>query len=113
MTFKEIRKQTKEELKIIAFDIRTGKFFRKPARREVGVTTDEQFKVFNSLDYNRHVYRHKHIAYCELFNGTVRTAIEVPRENNKPNNKLIDIYKKEWTVQIDVVEETNEELEAA
>ena len=113
MTFKEIKKQTKEELKDIAFDIKTGKFFRKPARREIGVTSDEQFKAFNSLDYNRHVYRHRHIAYCEFFNGTLRTEIENPREYNKPNQKLIDGYKNKWVDQIDVVEETNEELEAA
>jgi hypothetical protein len=48
-----------------------------------------------------------------MFNGTVRTAIEMPREFNKPNQKLIDKYKKDWTDQIDVVEETEDELEAA
>jgi hypothetical protein len=45
-----------------------------------------------------YIFRHFHIAYCEL-RGKSRDQIEVPRENNEPNEKLIREIKEKyaWT----------------
>jgi len=45
-------------------------------------------------------FRHQHIAYCEL-RGRTRDQIEVPREDNKPDQDWIDRLKKEWSTKID------------
>lgn len=45
-------------------------------------------------------FRHHHIAYCEL-RGRTREQIELPADDNKPDNKWIDQIKTEWLEKID------------
>jgi len=40
------------------------------------------------------IFRHQHIAYCEL-RGRKRKQIEIPREDNEPDEDWIDRIKKE------------------
>ena len=49
--------------------------------------------------YDSYIFRHNHIVYCEL-RGRKREEIEIPRENNKPNESLIDSTKKMWLSRI-------------
>jgi len=38
-------------------------------------------------------FRHRHIAYCQLFNNTPYSAIEVPAEGNEPDLELVEKWK--------------------
>lgn len=49
----------------------------------------------DELDVDSYIFRHNHIAYCEL-RGRKREQIEMPREGNEPSETLIDKVKKEW-----------------
>ncbi len=51
-------------------------------------------------DWDSVVFRHQHIAYCEL-RGRQRIKIEKPADNNKPNDTWIDTIKEELTKQIE------------
>ncbi len=94
MTYKELKQQTKDELKILAVAIKKGKFARKPKNSNGN-------GYLEALFWNRINYRHKHIAYCEFFNNTPYEQIEQPRADNKPNRNKIDSYKKEWAELLD------------
>jgi len=96
MTYKELKLQIKEELKVLAQAIKQGKTARKPKNRN-----EENYGFYNALYWNKINYRHKHIAYCEFFNNTPYEQIEQPRSNNKPNRSKIDSYKNEWTELLD------------
>ena len=111
MTFKELKKQIKEEQKELARKIRRGKHLRKPDNR-VDLTKEDKelyltnyyktvyyddFKV-RSLCRN---YRHKHIAYCHFFNNTMYSLIENPRSDNKRNQDIIDHYIEGWKKELD------------
>jgi hypothetical protein len=77
MTFKELKKQIKEEQKQLASEIRAMKGERKSS----------QYGYVSGLDYARDEYRHKHIAYCQFFNHTPYEKIELtcheaPRKSN-------------------------------
>lgn len=89
---KELLKM-KEELKELAIHIRNGKSGRKPRFRN-----ESNKKDWASLEYNKHHFRHLHIAYCTI-RGRSREEIEQPRWYNKPNeyliNKIIDRYNAE------------------
>ena len=51
---------------------------------------------WNLISFKRH-WRHRHIAYC-LMKGTAIEKIENHvREDNEPNQKLIDKYREEFT----------------
>ena len=91
MTYKELKKHIKDEQKVLAEAIKKGKFARKPSNR-----TANNIGYHDSLFWNRINYRHKHIAYCEMFNRKKYSEIEQPRHNNKPNRRKIDGYKTEW-----------------
>lgn len=59
----------------------------------------EANSIHINLSYNdSQKYRCYHIAYCEL-RGKTREQIEIPRENNLPNQYTIDKIKQEyaWT----------------
>jgi len=113
MTFKELKKQIKEELKARAHDIKIGKPLRKPSNR-TAETPKSHFKAWDALWSNQRMFRHQHIAYCEYFNKTPRSMIEMPDIYNKPSQKMIDKFKMKWmAIKLDKVEEKNEELEAA
>ncbi len=71
----------KEELKVLAREIRTKKSQRKlvPNGQVKGLYSDQE------------EFRHKHIAYCML-HGTLYEHIEQPKENNKPCLESIEHY---------------------
>jgi len=88
----------KEELKEIAATIKTLKGGRKPSNFNPNIHGD-----LWKLGMIRNDYRHKHIAYCEL-RGRKREVIEIPRDNNKPNETVIDRIKNKWKILIDEYE---------
>ena len=107
MTYKDLKKKIKEEQKALALEIRRGKFLRKPDNR--GDITEDDKDLYYSydgfscwkVDNLSNEYRHKHIAYCILFNNTPYGLIESPRDDNKASTSTIDFYKKEWEDQLD------------
>jgi len=74
--------------------IREFKLCRKPKNRAENPTLQ---KLFDSglwnLDRIRWEYRHVHIAYCEI-RGKERTQIEIPRDDNLPNEDKISSIKE-------------------
>jgi len=56
--------------------------------QRLGSAWRSQLKLLES----KRDFRHKHIAYCEL-RGTPRDLIEKPRNNNKPNEDIIQRIK--------------------
>ena len=82
----------KEELKQLAADIRNGKLGRKPKFRN-----NNNYNDWDNLSYNRFSFRHNHIAYCTI-RGRSRQEIEVPRDDNLPNegyiNSIIETYNE-------------------
>jgi len=72
--------KVKEELKKAAVNLRETKPKRRPS---------------NNLDYEVYLmkcsFRHKHIAYC-LLRGTPMELIETPRDDNQPNESIINDY---------------------
>ncbi len=58
-------------------------------------------------DYDSYVFRHNHIAYCEI-RGRERSQIEVPRDGNEPSEHLIESLKKTWISKISAWREENE-----
>ncbi len=96
MTKKQLKLQIKTELKSLAKDIRTGKGLRKPKNQ-----TGKDLSKLSRLEWNRDSYRHKHIAYCSMFNNTPYHMIECPRDDNKPSKYTLESYKKEWEGLID------------
>jgi len=114
MTFKELKRKVKEEQKSLALKIKRGKFLRKPTHWE-DITKDEQscflysddngtcyFKAWE-VDRLSYEYRHRHIAYCNLFNRTPYERIESPDKYHRPNTKRIKLYKKEWEGQFEQI----------
>jgi len=91
MTKKQLKLQIKTELKSLAQKIRDQKGKRKQV----------QYGYVSGLKRNRDSYRHKHIAYCSMFNNTPYHMIECPRDDNKPSKYTLESYKKEWEGLID------------
>lgn len=83
----------KKELKGLAKCIRNGKSGRKPRLR-----TEDNRIDWNRLIRNKSTFRHLHIAYC-VIRGRSRQEIEMPREDNLPNeyyiNSIIETYNEE------------------
>lgn len=109
MTYKDLKNKIKEAQKILALQIRRGKFLRKPDNR-IDITENDKNLYYSKWDNDfscwkvenlSDEYRHKHIGYCNLFNNTSYELIESPRDNNKPNTSAIDSYKNEWKGQLD------------
>ena len=113
MTFKELKHKIKEEQKQLAQKIRRGKYLRKPDRREDMTADDKRFYFYKGYNNNLYFYdqgrvedlsseyRHIHIMYCHMFNGTPYDKIEQPRDENGPNGSLLDSFKKQWECEID------------
>jgi hypothetical protein len=80
----------KDELKILAKDLRLWKSRRKQGKRDGYSLWD----IEGQVAWRKHDARHKHIAYCEL-RGRERHEIEVPRDDNFPNENLIEEIKRE------------------
>jgi hypothetical protein len=107
MTYKELKNKIKEEQKTLALQIRRGKYLRKPSHR-VDITKDDKKLFYSNNDFHAwkidqlsSEYRHKHIAYCLMFNNTPYHLIEQPQEQNKPYKSKLESYKKEWEGKID------------
>lgn len=66
-----------------------------------------KIKGEEGTEYDSYLFRHYHIAYCEL-RGTSRGDIENPRSGNEPNETLVERYKKEWLVKINAWRSENE-----
>ena len=79
-------KAVKAYLKELALDIRKMKNSRK----------EYTFGHVPGLDEARHEYRHLHIAYCE-FRGRERDQIESPKDDNLPNEALVQEYRDKIT----------------
>lgn len=81
--------------------IREYKLCRKPKNRVENPTLQ---KLFDSglwkLDRLRYEYRLTHIAYCEV-RGKERSEIEIPREDNLPNEIEIAKIKNSILQQIE------------
>lgn len=98
MTFKELKKQIKEEQKQLASEIRAMKGKRKSS----------SCGYVSGLDYARDEYRHKHIAYCQFFNHTPYEKIELTC-HEKPRKGNINSHMTVWESSIEKVEETVDE----
>ena len=102
MTYKELKNKIKEEQKILALQIRRGKYLRKPDHRVDITKDDKKLYYYGSIFATWNIerlsweYRHKHIAYCKMFHNTPYGMIEDPKEDNKPNKKQIEKYENEW-----------------
>jgi len=113
MTFKELKHKIKEEQKQLAQKIRRGKYLRKPDRREDMTADDKRFYFYKGYNNNLYFYdqgrvedlsseyRHIHIMYCHMFNGTPYDKIEQPRDENGPSGSLLDSIQKQWECEID------------
>ena len=64
---------------------------------------DELSNILWDLYKVRNEFRHTHIAYCEI-RGKTREQIEIPREDNKPNEDKITRTKEEITRRIEEYE---------
>ena len=109
MTTEEIHrhkllKGVKEELKVIARNIRSDKALRKPFALKASGDLRHAWTIESHIARNRDSFRVLHIAYCE-FRGRTRAEIEKPRidVNGFPrwlNERKIKDYKKSWTKHI-------------
>lgn len=86
----EIKNQQKER----GFTIRKFKNERKGIKTE-----DELSNTLWNLYKLRYEFRHNHIAYCEV-RGKTRKQIEIPREDNQPNETQITEIKEKITGRI-------------
>ncbi len=85
------RLELKEMLKSWAKQIRHLKSTRKQGKREGRSLQDIEFDIYKL----KREFRHHHIACCEM-RGRTRLQIEVPSDNNKPNEDYITKIKEEW-----------------
>jgi hypothetical protein len=99
MTFKELKLKIKEEQKLLAQQIKLGKPLRKPRIREQA--DHGSMAAYEHLWYNQADYRHRHIIYCHMFNGTPYDKIERPRDNHKPSSYQLEKIRKDWESQLD------------
>lgn len=98
MTFKELKKQIKEEQKELAQKIRLCKPLRKPSNRANASEKTRSLCRYNEYSWE---YRHKHIVYCQFFNNTPYEKIESKvGSDNSPSQSLLDKYKIDWKAKI-------------
>ena len=101
MTYKELKKQIKEEQKQLAQKIRLCKPLRKPSNRAKASEKTRSLCRYNNYSWE---YRHRHIVYCQLFNNTPYERIESKvGSDNTPSQLLLDKIKIEWLAKIDEV----------
>lgn len=96
MTYKELKSKIKEEQKSLARKIRNGKVGRKPSKR-----TSDNANDYDNLFWNRIDYRHNHIIYCHMFNGTPYERIENPKDGNSPSAHRLESIRKKWEGELD------------
>lgn len=95
MTYRDLKLKIKNEQKTLAQQIKNGKSGRKPTNRN-----DENYNDWDNLVWNKWIYRHIHIGYCEFFNHTPYEKIE-GFSHVSPDRRRIDNYKNEWEGQLD------------
>ncbi len=83
---KVVKEVIKEEQKGLAKEIREMKNSRKESR----------YGYIYGLDYSSDEYRHRHIAYCRLFNGTPYFLIE-SNPDEPVEEKFYSDYVAEWS----------------
>jgi hypothetical protein len=86
------RLELKNYLKELAVEIREYKDKHKEVQRQ---NKGGGSKYIGEIYHRQYLYRHHHIAYSEL-RGKTREQIEKPKENNKPNEKVIEKIKKDY-----------------
>jgi len=92
----KVMKDIKEQLKGWAIEIRKLKNTRKIDKRGERHLWEIEADIFK-LKWR---FRHYHISCCEL-RGRSRDRIERPRENNLPDQKLIDSIKNDIQERLD------------
>ena len=89
----------KEELKQLAKNIRRARNKFKDNQRKFSkniIGYDDLFDgSLRELYKCKYEFRHKHIVYCQL-RGRRREQIEVPREDNRPNETYIEELTKAY-----------------
>lgn len=111
MNYKKLKCKIKEEQKLLAIEIRRGKYLRKPSHWE-GHTEEEEDQLFSTYDGETffkywkieslsYKYRHRHIAYCTMFNRTPYEKIETPKNGNSADKRTIENCKKQWVSHLD------------
>lgn len=91
-TFRKEILKLKEELKTKAIAITLNKNAMRNNQRNGKDCWKEQCEVIRL----KYLFRHKHIAYCEL-RGRTREQIEpVVREGNDPDETLIQSFKEKF-----------------
>lgn len=99
MTYKDLKNKIKEEQKALAHKIRVCKPLRKPSSWE---TASEEAKKLCRWENYGWTFRHRHIVYCNMFNGTPYDKIETTvRNDNRPNTTLLSNIRKEWEEELD------------
>jgi len=96
MKRKQLLQKVKEEQKARAKDIRELKNTRKQDKRN----GRSLYAIEGDIAWEKHEFRHHHIAYCEM-RGRTREEIECPREDNLPVQREIDSIKDKWMEQLD------------
>lgn len=86
-------KVMKEELKVLANEIRTKKVEWKESQKK-GLSS---WKIQYWLIENRKLFRHKFIAYCLLRGKTYEQIESKCHENNQPDQELIQRFVNEYT----------------
>lgn len=86
------RLELKNYLKELAVEIREYKEKHKEIQRQNGGGGSG---YIGDLYRRQYLYRHHHIAYSEL-RGRTRDQIERPKEDNKPNEKVIAQIKEKF-----------------
>ena len=90
MTYRDLKLKIKEEQKTLAQKIKEQKGKRKQLPDG----------YVEGLYFNKFIYRHTHIAYCEYFNRTPYEKIE-NFSYERPDRNRIDRFKNEWEGQLD------------
>ena len=101
-------KQIKEEQKALAKSIREQKIAFKNAQREIG-----NWQAYEKFGCKLHKlqweFRHRHIARCLLRGRTMEQIENKNRDDNKPDQNLINKYYDQYLAEI---EKENNEREA-
>ncbi|MFW9871587.1 MAG: hypothetical protein ACFFG0_00630 [Candidatus Thorarchaeota archaeon] len=97
MTRKELKQKIKEEQKQLAQKIKRCRPLRKPhLYQEASLEMQQQCRSWTASQLSWE-YRHRHIIYCNMFNGTPYEKIErITRDDNSPSSRLLEKYKNEW-----------------
>lgn len=90
MNFKQLKNKIKEEQKQLAKEIRELKNQRKSS----------PCGYVSGLDKKRFDYRHRHIAYCQLFFNTPYERVELYC-HEEPMQSLVDMYMDRWRSEIE------------